>query len=143
MVLPRFQSPAAEWPDLIAAAVAYCLANGLGVLVIDTWDKWAPISDENNAADVNMALQPLYEAAGQGLAVVIVHHNRKTGGSHGSGLRGSNALAGGVDVIVELKRLESFTRPDRSAARSDIPLRVGARPVACPVDRRRLRKSGW
>jgi hypothetical protein len=110
-VLPRYAAPDVEWPTLIGAAVAFCINVGLGVLVIDTWDKWAPVADENNAADVNAALQPLYEAAGAGLAVVVVHHNRKTGGSHGSGLRGSNALAGGADVIVELKRMESFTDP--------------------------------
>src|SRR5215203_4497455 len=43
-------------------------------------------------------------AAGDGLAVLIVAHQRKAAGKHGEAVRGSNALTGGVDVIIELER---------------------------------------
>ena len=94
------------WDEVVAEATSYCLEHDLGVLVVDTWDKWAELrSDaENNAGDTLTSLAPLMRAAGVGLAVVIVAHQRKGDGKHGEALRGSNAFAGTVDVILELER---------------------------------------
>ena len=50
---------------------------------------------------------PLVQAAGDGLSVLVVAHHRKSGGSHGDAVKGSNALIGGVDVVVELDRAPS------------------------------------
>jgi hypothetical protein len=36
--------------------------------------------------------------------VLVVTHQRKSGGSHGEAVRGSSALTGGVDVVVEMER---------------------------------------
>src|SRR3954452_7427000 len=46
-------------------------------------------------------------AASQGLAVVVLAHQRKTGGEYGSGVRGSNAITGSVDIVVELERVRA------------------------------------
>jgi predicted transcriptional regulator len=51
------------------------------------------------------ALEPLMLASGDGLAVIIVSHQRKSGGEHGEAVRGSNALTGTVDVILEIERV--------------------------------------
>ena len=51
------------------------------------------------------AYEPLLLAAGDGLAVVVVTHQRKARGEHGEAIRGSNALAGAVDTIIELERV--------------------------------------
>jgi hypothetical protein len=74
--------------------------------VIDTWDKWTGLrgDDESKAGAVIEALEPLMLAAGDGLAVLIIAHQRKAAGKHGEAVRGSNAITGGVDVIVELER---------------------------------------
>src|SRR5206468_4029765 len=42
-----------------------------------------------------------------GLVVVIVAHQRKSVGGFGEAVRGSNALAGNVDVVAELERPRS------------------------------------
>jgi hypothetical protein len=96
----------ADWSTVVEQAVAYCLDHDLGILVVDTWDKWAELraDAENNAGDTLANLTPLIRAAGAGLAVVIVAHQRKGDGKHGEALRGSNAFAGTVDVILELER---------------------------------------
>jgi len=81
------------------------------VLVVDTWDRWTSLrgDSENAAGAVNEALEPLQYAAASGLAVLIVTHQRKSAGEFGDAVRGSNALTGGVDVVVELERpLASF-----------------------------------
>jgi hypothetical protein len=46
----------------------------------------------------------LQYAAAAGLAVLLVSHQRKSTGEFGEAVRGSTALTGGVDVVVELER---------------------------------------
>src|SRR5206468_7470219 len=106
IVLMRHQATDESWPEVIAQATAECKKRGLGVLVIDTWDKWVSLAGdaENQAGAIVKALEPLQKAAAEGLAVFIVAHQRKAGGSYGEAVRGSNALTGGVDVVAELER---------------------------------------
>src|SRR5262249_17830256 len=48
-----------------------------------------------------------------GLAVLIVHHHRKSPGANGDRIRGSNALLGSVDVSLELERLHQPQAEDK------------------------------
>jgi DNA-binding transcriptional ArsR family regulator len=110
-VLMRHDAGAVAWPELVRQAMTYCHQHKLGVLVIDTWDRWTSLrgDSENAAGAVNEALEPLQYAAASGLAVLIVTHQRKSAGEFGDAVRGSNALVGGVDTVVELERpLASF-----------------------------------
>jgi hypothetical protein len=108
-LLMRHEVNGRPWPEVVAEAVAYCQEHGLGVLVVDTFDKWTGLKGdaENNAGSVIEALEPLLAAAGAGLAVLIVAHQRKSFGDFGEAVRGSNALTGGVDVVLELERPRS------------------------------------
>jgi hypothetical protein len=54
--------------------------------------------------DASRARSTTADAAGDGLAVVISAHQRKSYGEYGEAVRGSNALTGAVDVIVEIER---------------------------------------
>ena len=58
-------------------------------------------------------------AAAAGLAVIIVVHQRKAEGKHGDAVRGSNALTGAVDVVVELERLRGDVDPHARVLRSE------------------------
>jgi hypothetical protein len=75
-LLMRHQANGREWPEIIAEAADYCKTHGLGVLAVDTWDKWTGLKgdSENNAGAVVAALEPLIHAAGSGLSVLIVAH---------------------------------------------------------------------
>lgn len=94
----------ANWAEVVQASVAYCRENELDVLVVDTWPRWARIAEENAAGEVLATMTPIHEAAATGLAVVLAAHQRKARGSYGEGVRGSNALTGEVDVVVEIER---------------------------------------
>jgi hypothetical protein len=98
---------AGDWPVIAAAATSYCHENSLGVLVVDTLHAWARLGgDSENAAGAQLeAVEPLMAAAASGLAVLIVVHQRKSVGEHGEAVRGSNALTGAVDIVVELERI--------------------------------------
>ncbi len=112
-LLMRHQVRDTPWSDVVDQAVRYCEEREISVLVVDTWDKWASLAgdSENSAGHVLEALEPLLRAAGKGLAVVIVAHQRKAAGTHGEAVRGNNALTGGVDVVIEVERPTSDVSP--------------------------------
>jgi hypothetical protein len=106
-ILPIYKAFGHQWEAIIKQAVEYCKTNSLSVLVVDTLAEWVGWKgdDENRPGAVLDALRPLKDLAiTEGLAVLLVHHQRKRGGDHGTAVRGSGALTGGVDIIVELER---------------------------------------
>jgi hypothetical protein len=56
-------------------------------------------------------MEPLQQAAAAGLGVLVVRHERKSGGDVGHSGRGSSAFGGVADIVVQLKRPEGNTRP--------------------------------
>jgi AAA domain/CHC2 zinc finger len=108
-LLMRHQANGRDCAGVVSESVDYCHRHGLGVLVVDTWDKWTGLKGdaENNAGAILEALEPLVQAAGSDLAVLICAHQRKSFGEFGEAVRGSNALTGGVDVVLELERPRS------------------------------------
>lgn len=101
------------WPAIVAAAVACCAEIGSPILVVDTLPAFAGIRGdaENDAGAALQAIEPLQVAAADGLAVVVVRHERKGGGEVGDSARGSSAFTGAVDVVVRLARPENPARP--------------------------------
>ena len=102
-----------RWPELVASAVRECQHRGAGILVVDTLPRFAGLRGdaENNAGDADEAMAPLQIAAADGLAVVVVRHERKAGGEVGDSGRGSSAFGGAVDIVLALKRGDGATRP--------------------------------
>ena len=105
-VLLRHQALGVPWPEVIRHAVEHAKASGAELLVVDTFAEWAELAGdtENSAGAVLIAMQPLQWAAAQGLAVLLVAHQRKSDGEHGEAVRGSSAITGAVDVLVEIER---------------------------------------
>jgi predicted ATP-dependent serine protease len=105
-LLMRHQAGREKWPDVVERCAAYCAEHELAALVVDTWDKWAGLAgdSENSSGSVLEALRPLTDAAAGGLAVLVSAHQRKSFGEFGEAVRGSNALTGAVDIIVEIER---------------------------------------
>jgi AAA domain len=89
------------WAELIEAATARAVAEGLRLLVVDTFPGLAQLQaeDENHAGAVGERLRPLQEATSHGLAVLVVHHANAAGQA-----RGSSAFRGVVDVTVRFSR---------------------------------------
>jgi hypothetical protein len=89
------------WEDVVEQAITHCREYSLDLLVIDSFDKWT-LADENSAQEVVASMRPLMAAASDGLGVVVIHHSRKQKGRHATGVRGSTAFTGAVDVVAEL-----------------------------------------
>jgi hypothetical protein len=77
----------------------------VGLIVVDTLRSFAGIVDENDAGTVVAAIQPLVLLARRkNIAVVALHHLRKTEGEEGLAHAGSTALVGLFDIALELRR---------------------------------------
>ena len=104
------------WPKTVAAVVTFCRARPeVGVVVVDTWDKFVGLSSSKSETDTGTIvemIEPLYELLGLGVCVILITHQRKAEGEHGLRVRGGTALTGSADVIVEVER------PSRSAGLS-------------------------
>ena len=105
---------AVEWGDLILDAVGRAKAIGARLLVVDTFAHWARLEQaaENDAGAITEAVRVLQAAADAGLAVLLVHHTGKRGEGDGVlSMRGSSALAGAVEGVLEIRPVPSH--PDR------------------------------
>lgn len=72
------------------------------VVVIDT-TKLLAITDPNNEGEVTSALTPFIATCrDNGKTLVLLHHERKYGGTHGEGIAGSHAFLAMVDIGLEL-----------------------------------------
>jgi hypothetical protein len=100
--------PKPSWAELVAGSVAEAKAVGAVLLVVDTFAYWAamPRDAEKDAGAAQAAMQPLLDAAQGDLAVLVPLHQRKGGGDDGEGIRGSGAIAGIADVLLELERTQ-------------------------------------
>jgi hypothetical protein len=99
--------PRPSWAELIDAAVAEAQRVGARLLVIDTLAfRSDPRADEEKDAGAATAtMAALVGAANAGLAVLLVHHQRKAGGEEGDAVRGSSAIGAAADAILELERV--------------------------------------
>jgi hypothetical protein len=100
--------PKPSWAELVAGSVAEAQRIGARLLVVDTFAYWAslPKEAEKDAGAAQAAMQPLLDATRDGLAVFVPLHQRKGGGEDGEGVRGSGAIAGTADIVLELERVK-------------------------------------
>jgi hypothetical protein len=107
--LRRCDTAGMGWPEVCRAAFAKCRAVGGVLLVIDTASKWMQLKgeEENSSGAVMAAMEPIQAEPTAALGVLILRHERKSGGPVGEAGRGSNAWTGDVDVSLSLRRLES------------------------------------
>jgi hypothetical protein len=96
---------AAQWLLFIDHVRRHAAEIGANLIVFDTLSALWPVYIENDAGEVQAALMPLWPLTEQS-AVLLVHHLKKGDGSEATGSRGSGALPGFVDTIVELRRHE-------------------------------------
>jgi AAA domain len=113
-LLMRHDANGTLWPDVVREAVTRCHTHKRGLLVVDTLPAWTGLGGdlENASGAVIQAVAPLQDAAATGLGVLALAHQRKSFGEHGEAVRGSNALLGAVDVLVELERPRSGVGDD-------------------------------
>jgi hypothetical protein len=109
---PERPSPA-QWLALLDRLVEMRRTDGVDLFVIDPLASFLPGYDENSAAALLDALAPLARVTSLGAAVLLLHHPRKYTRSEGQLARGSGALLGFVDVLLEMGWLRAPSAEDR------------------------------
>jgi hypothetical protein len=113
------------WAEVVRLAVQKCKQIGAILLVVDTIGQFTGLigDAENNAGDALKAMQPLQQAASEGLGVLVSQHERKSGGDVEDSGRGSSAFAGAADIVLSIRRLPGYSSPKlrtiRAMARFD------------------------
>lgn len=101
-----------QWVQFISRTAEFCLENQIDFVIIDTLATFWPVRDENDATQVTSALLPLNSLLDMKLALMVIHHDRKSGGEEGTASRGSGALPAYADIIVEFRRFDPSKRED-------------------------------
>jgi hypothetical protein len=92
-----------EWQALVDHLLQLRAEQGLDLVVIDTLASFLPSRNENAAGSMLEALMPLQVLTGAGMTVLILHHPRKGSSAAGQAARGSGALSGFVDILIEME----------------------------------------
>lgn len=108
----RGRSSPVQWVQMVTAIVAAVERHRFDVVVIDTLSKIWPVREENDAGQVEDALMPLWAITNAGAGLLLVHHNRKSGGKDFTGSRGSGGLPAFAETIMEFAPLTE-DRKDR------------------------------
>ena len=114
-ILFRHTTTQLSWPEIVDEATKYAQSLGVGVMVVDTLSRWAGMKgdSENDSGAAAEAVEPLEKPASQGLAVIVLRHDRKGGGELGESARGSTAFTGCADIVLALRRANTEGHPNR------------------------------
>ena len=90
-----------QWLGLLKHVAHLQAEHGMDLAVVDTLATLLPGRNEASAPLMMEALLPLQDLTGRGMGVLLNHHPRKGVPQPGQAARGSGALAGFVDIIME------------------------------------------
>jgi hypothetical protein len=102
-----------EWLALLDHVLDLRGRHDIGLLVIDPLASFMSGHNENGAGGMLAALLPLQQLTSQGMAVLVAHHPRKGEIVAGQAARGSGALSGYVDIIMEMSWYDHPCKVDR------------------------------
>jgi hypothetical protein len=101
-----------QWEALLDRVGEEATERGVALAVVDPLAAFYPGKSENDACAMLDALAPLQRLAARGLAVLTLHHPSKKEVDGPSG-RGSGALLGCADVLVEMRWYRRAGEADR------------------------------
>lgn len=96
-----------EWNSFLEYVSNFSSEKKIDLVVVDTLSAFWSVWKENEASEVQNALISLNHLKNKNIAILLIHHIRKSGGDEGAGTRGSGAIGAFVDIIVEFKRTEA------------------------------------
>lgn len=93
-----------QWPDIVNMIGDKASATSSEMLVFDTFSRIARVKDENDASEMQAAVDKMNPLTAAGIGSVLSQHERKSGGDISDAGRGTNALTGAVDVLLRLMK---------------------------------------
>jgi hypothetical protein len=102
-----------QWRNLLDRVAETASERGVGLVVVDPLAAFFPGKSENDAGAMLDALAPLQQLAAQGLSVLALHHPAKKDRGEGPSGRGSGALLGCADILIDLRWFHRPGEADR------------------------------
>jgi hypothetical protein len=102
-----------QWRALLDHLFAIHQAVRFDLLVIDPLAEFLAARGESSATVMLSALAPLQLLTEAGVAVLILHHPRKQPSAAGQWARGSGALSGCADILLEMHYYATADSDDR------------------------------
>jgi hypothetical protein len=103
----------AEWQVLLDRVAEVAAAQRASLVVVDPLAAFFPGKSENDATAMLDTLAPLQRLAATGLAALVLHHPGKKDSGPGPSGRGSGALLGCADILVEMRWYRRAAEADR------------------------------
>jgi hypothetical protein len=122
------------WLALVDFLARLCQQRSLDLVVLDTLPSFLPGLTENNAGSMMEVLLSLQRLTALNASVLVLHHPRKGEAPEGQAARGSGALSGFVDILLEMgwygrpsdddrrRRLRGYSRHEATPRRRVIEL---------------------
>ena len=103
------------WPEFMEAGIERCLQIGAKLMIVDTAGKFARLDGDSNNSDgaVRAILAEVSKAQGQGIAVLLSKHERKSGGEITKAASGSHAWGAEADQLVRITRQKDSAKHQR------------------------------
>ena len=112
IIRPLLAKPShAEWVEFVAYVAACAADRSCDLIVFDTFSAFVPWKNENDSAEVQATMLPLNRMTQEGRTVGLFHHFGKADTGEGRAARGSTALVGSVDIVLEMRATNQKTRP--------------------------------
>jgi hypothetical protein len=102
-----------DWLDLLDQISRLHDQQRIDLLVIDSFANLAPMRSENEAMEMLKAVLPLQRLTTRGMSVLLSLHPKKGTVQPGQAARGSSALPGYADIIIEMDRISRRNMKDR------------------------------
>ena len=118
------------WSEVGPALIRKAGQEEASVIVIDTASRWFGFrADEENQSGGAEHVQVLQSFCDQGGTVLLARHGRTTGGNVSDAGRGSSAIDGAVDFILQLVQpgADSSVREIRAKGRFEMPETLAVR----------------
>lgn len=111
---PRLgQATSESWLEMLGYIADQHRQQPCDLAVIDTLSTFLPPHAETHATPMMAAMAPIRALADSGLSVLLVHHPRKTSVGLALEPRGSGALSGFADILIEQDCLPNAKSDDR------------------------------
>jgi hypothetical protein len=102
-----------QWLGLLEQIGRMHDRQSLDLVAIDSLANLAPMRTENDAGEMLQAVAPLQALTARGLSVLLSHHPKKGTIVPGQAARGSGALSGYADILVEMQAVSRRNAQDR------------------------------
>jgi hypothetical protein len=102
-----------QWQALLARLADLHARHHFALIALDPLAEFLPGHDESNAGTMLEYLLALRGLANQGAALLLPHHPRKKAAPSGQAARGSGALIGCADIVLELRWYRQGEEDDR------------------------------